>query len=194
MASADPALAELASIFPTHSRSTLRRILTASQGNLERATLALLDRGGDRALVGQTNSRKRARPNSEGRLQGWLRAPVAVTMQREDKGKGKAEMLELSDSDEDLPAPADIPPSAFTKLRAPPPASLPSQTALPPLTLATPELVFKHTGGLCTLIPDFLPKELAGRLFLKLLRESRGEGEGPACELRRRIGQRNSGC
>jgi hypothetical protein len=39
-------------------------------------------------------------------------------------------------------------------------------------------MVAKHTGGLVTLVENALPPELASRLYVKMVKESLGEGEG----------------
>jgi len=202
MSDPDAGLDSLAAIFPAHSRARLKRLLDASRGSVERATLALLDKGGlDGAVVtAAAPDRKRKRPGPgqdggvrEASLSGWLRPGTSRSPPGSPSKHAKTKLeqrrvldpIELSDSDDEPPAPAAPLPDAFAKLRAPPPltavqASQPA--ALAPLTLATPAMVAKHTDGLCTLITDFLSRDLAGRLFARMVQESRGEGECPACK------------
>lgn len=147
------ALATLSAIFPTHSSETLERYLAASSNSLERATEALLN---SRPL-GPSTKRRRV-----GGLDKWLH------------------VAELAAPPQPPPAKKEAQRSAFDLLR--PPSSTPAAAPapLPPLVLSTPALVSQHTGGLCTLIENVLPKELAARLFLRMMRESAGEG-GPGC-------------
>lgn len=202
-----PGLDELAAIFPAHPRSKLRKLLDASRGSVERATLALLDKGGieDAVVSSKSEGTKRKRPRLEdggggkaGKLGSWLSQSPFQPKPLSRDSKPTLEPLEISDSDDDTSRSGPTPlPSAFAKLRAPPsPAQTPTSQppALPPLTLATPALVGKHTAGLCELIPDFLPRDLAGRLFARMIKESRGEGECPACEWRLEMAGGDGGC
>ena len=65
---------------------------------------------------------------------------------------------------------------------------------LPVLRLTTPAMIDKYTKGLITLIPNVLPPELATKLFLRMIEESRGSARDgkPGCELHSSEGQRSS--
>lgn len=195
----------LRSLFPTHSRSRLARYLDAARNDLERAFRAVAT--GQDIVDGDTTSklsRKRARVQEprRGRLDQWVRRGGSESAEREP-----APVLVLSDSDDDdddddasRTEPKPPRKSAFDVLRAPAPSTRsapapapapspfaaaptpPAYVSLPPLTLSTPALVAHHTGGLVTLVEDALPPELAARLFVRLVSESRGEGptgDGP---------------
>ncbi|GAA5881683.1 hypothetical protein JCM1840_007178 [Sporobolomyces johnsonii] len=184
----DP-LSTLQSLFPSHPRASLKKWLDASSGNLERA-FAAIERG-QHAIVSSQRPTKRRRVDSAG-LEQWLGA-----------GKRKTErgtevlVLDSSSDDEQVPPPTKLSQepdsaqskplkSAFDLLRAPPstpsPAAAaspaPSHTNLPPLVLATPAMVSKHTGGLVTLVENALPPDLASRLYVRMVQASVGEGTG----------------
>lgn len=165
----------LQALFPSHKRSLLAKYLAASNGNVERA-FAAIERG--EAIVEADGSRKRQRTKveSEG-IAGWV---------RKEKQAKTEDVLVLSDSDNDkepLPLPSKAGKSAFDLLKpskAPvvTPQPVPTHVNLPPLTVSSPALVAKHTNGLVTLVEDALPPELAARLYVKMVKESIGEGEG----------------
>ncbi|GAA5821339.1 hypothetical protein JCM3770_006254 [Rhodotorula araucariae] len=173
----------LQALFPSRPRADLRRYLSASRGDLDRAFRAL-DHGQE--IVSASSDlppKKRVRTRGTGALDAWVRpTPGART----------SDVLVLDSSSDDgdsAPATAGVRKSAFDALRAqpaassssappPPPPPTPTHVNLPPLTLATPALVAHHTRGLVTLVENALPPELAARLFVRMVRESTGEGEG----------------
>lgn len=158
MASSSDALLHLSSIFPDHSNGTLARYLAASNGSLERATTAIIS---NTPLVTSASSKRR---KVAGGLSHWITRPAVVEAPFVPTAPGKRSALES------LRPPADV---------------IATPQALPPLVLSTPELVVKHTNGLCTLILDVLPKDLATELFLKMIEESEGVREGGrVCESR----------
>jgi hypothetical protein len=192
----DEAVETLSQLFPNRSRADLARYLAASQNNVERA-FAAIERGSLDHRVGHSDGprkkRKRTRSNDDaGRIGAWLAPPPPLRKTSEDPA-----VLVLDDSDSDAAAGPPPPPlatrrdagpavkSAFDLLKAPPregdratttaPAS---HVNLPPLTLRTADMVAKHTGGLVTLVENALPPELASRLYVKMVKESLGEGEG----------------
>lgn len=170
----------LQALFPSHSRSLLAKYLAASSYNVERA-FAAIERNEAIVEAGGSRKRRRKKVENEG-LAGWI---------RRDKQVKTGEVLILSDSEDDkdpLPSAPATSKSAFDLLkpsRTPATASQPAPTHvnLPPLTVSTPALVAKHTNGLVTLVEDALPPELAARLYVKMVKESVGEGEGDrACQ------------
>ncbi|GAA6009472.1 uncharacterized protein JCM10292_003895 [Rhodotorula paludigena] len=174
----------LQSLFPAHSRTSLSRYLVASSGNVERAFRAI-EQGRDIVSTVEPPKKRARTRGTAGGLAAWVKPPP----------KGNDEVLVLSDSDDDgadslpqatagaaRPATATSR-SAFDVLRAPSTAAEPSAPAsthvnLPPLTLSSPELVARHTDGLVTLVENALPVELASRLYVKMVRENEGKGEG----------------
>ncbi|GAA5975102.1 hypothetical protein JCM21900_001600 [Sporobolomyces salmonicolor] len=184
----DP-VSTLQALFPSHPRASLRKWLDASSGNLERA-FAAIERG-EHALVSSQRPTKRRRVDSAG-LEKWLGRG-----NRRTQHGTEVLVLDSSSDDEEVRPPArlsegppPVPPkplkSAFDLLRAPsstadPAAaasSAPPHTNLPPLVLATPAMVAKHTRGLVTLVENALPPELASRLYVRMVQASVGEGTG----------------
>lgn len=190
------AIDTLQELFPQRRRTDLERYLAASQQNLERAFQAI-----DRGLLDDARPKKRARTRggSNG-LAAWIGKRDGVTT---DAG-----VLVLDDSDDEvqLSGPAAVFPGELDRTRSAPakpvrsayellkPAERPTQPEppvathvnLPPLTLRTSDMVAKHTKGLVTLVENALPQELASRLYVKMVKESLGEGEGDkpcACNL-----------
>lgn len=184
------ALDTLCELFPRRSRPDLRRYLVAANSDLERAFRAIENGKLDSE---RPSKRSRTRTANDGLAQ-WVKSRKRSGAAADDGG-----VLILSDSDEeDGPAPSSAagskpappkPPlkSAFDLLkpaeRPPPAPDTPStHVNLPPLTLRTPDMVAKHTEGLVTLVENALPTELASRLYVKMVRESVGEGQGEACQ------------
>ncbi|KWU43258.1 hypothetical protein RHOSPDRAFT_19812 [Rhodotorula sp. JG-1b] len=189
----DEAVETLSQLFPHRSRADLTRYLAASQNNVERAFAAIergsLDHGGASRSDGARKKRKRTRSDVDaGRIGAWLAPPPLPRKTSEDSA-----VLVLDDSDSD--AAAGPPPplatrrdagpavkSAFDLLKHPGDRATTTTTAshvnLPPLTLRTADMVAKHTGGLVTLVENALPPEIASRLYVKMVKESLGEGEG----------------
>ncbi|GAA5901989.1 hypothetical protein JCM6882_000161 [Rhodosporidiobolus microsporus] len=183
----DDALGTLQALFPLHSAAQLQRYLAGSNGNLERAFLAV-ERG---ALEERPTKRPRVK-DSGGGLDVWL-----------GKSEGRSRQVEelvLSDSsDEDEPVKADVNivsaskkpfKSAYDVLKpsvasysTTAPTATPRPTSqhvnLPSLVLTSPEMVRQQTNGLVTLVENVLPAGLASRLYVKMVRESLGEGEEP---------------
>lgn len=176
----DESLQVLVDVFPDELRSELQRVLQASRGNLERATNAILAR---------TNSSTESRPTKRKKTAGldaWLgtktaKAAVAPSGAAFFKA-GTGRDVDAAEGDQ-----GSSMKSAFELLAQSSAASrasevvAPQPAQLPPLTLATAEQVAQATNGLCTLVLDVLPKELAARLFLRMVRESLGEEDGHAC-------------
>ena len=190
----DEAVETLSQLFPHRSRADLTRYLAASQNNVERAFAAIergsLDHGGASRSDGARKKRKRTRSDVDaGRIGAWLAPPPLPRKTSEDSA-----VLVLDDSDSD--AAAGPPPplatrrdagpavkSAFDLLKHPGDRATTTTTTashvnLPPLTLRTADMVAKHTGGLVTLVENALPPEIASRLYVKMVKESLGEGEG----------------
>lgn len=187
------AVETLAQLFPNRTRTDLARYLAASQNNVERAFAAIergsLDHDVDRS-TGARKKRKRTRANDDaGRIGAWLAPPPPPPPQASEDSA----VLVLDDSDSD--AAADPPPQASRRDAGPAvksafdllkprrggdraTAAPASHVNLPPLTLRTADMVAKHTGGLVTLVENALPPELASRLYVKMVKESLGEGEG----------------
>ncbi|GAA5927662.1 hypothetical protein JCM1841_006076 [Sporobolomyces salmonicolor] len=184
----DP-VSTLQALFPSHPRASLQKWLDASSGNLERA-FAAIERG-EHALVSSQRPTKRRRVDSAG-LEQWL----GRENRRTEQGT-EVLVLDSSSDDEQVRPPAKLsegpPPvpskplkSAFDLLRAPSSTADPAAAAssasphtnLPPLVLATPAMVAKHTGGLVTLVENALPPELASRLYVRMVQASVGEGTG----------------
>ncbi|POY69912.1 hypothetical protein BMF94_7092 [Rhodotorula taiwanensis] len=182
------AIDTLQELFPQRSRTDLERYLAASQQNLERAFQAI-----DRGLLDDARPKKRARTRrgSNG---------LAARIGKRDGVTTDAGVLVLNDSDDEvqLSGPAAVFPGELDRTRSAPakpvrsayellkPAERPTQPEppvathvnLPPLTLRTSDMVAKHTKGLVTLVENALPQELASRLYVKMVKESLGEGEG----------------
>lgn len=152
-------LETLSSIFPTHSIQELNRFLKASNFSLERATLAILN-GNESLVTAETGKKKRKA--SVGGLDNWLglKKPSTISTTTTSREEDNSTTVK----------------SAFSVLR-PPPTLATSSTLppLPPLILGTDALIDLHTKGLCTLIPNVLSKELASRLYLRMIKESLGE-------------------
>ncbi|GAA5835127.1 hypothetical protein JCM11251_000169 [Rhodosporidiobolus azoricus] len=183
---ADDGLETLRALFPTRSSITLRRFLTASNNNVERAFAAL-----ERGALDDRPAKRARRKGASGGLDVWLGG-------RGGSGSKEVEELVLSDSsdEEDKPNVKSAPPptkpfkSAYDLLKpsvasyppstAPTPAPLPPtpHVNLPPLRLTSAAMIAEHTNGLVTLVENVLPVELASRLYVKTVRESSGEGEG----------------
>ncbi|GAA5988349.1 hypothetical protein JCM10908_002177 [Rhodotorula pacifica] len=187
----DESLDTLCQLFPDRKRTDLERYLAASQNSLERAFTAiernLLDR------EGSDRPKKRARTRSkDAGLGAWLAPPrtsddkAVIVLEDSDEEPSTARSSSLQPPNQGghcrqgTQAPIK---SAFDLLKpqersAPPPTAPSTHVNLPPLTLRTPEMVAKHTGGLVTLVENALPQELASRLYVKMVKESLGEGEG----------------
>lgn len=153
----------LTSIFPSHSKSDIIKYFNASNKNLERTTLALLN--GNESSIVTESSKSKGKNKRESEAEGlgnWL----GITKKKPTKS--------TTSSSSSKP----VVKSAFSVLRSEPIAStstLPSTTPQPPLILGTNELIDLHTKGLCTLIPNVLSKSLASRLFLRMVKDSLGE-------------------
>lgn len=204
------AVETLSQLFPHRSRSDLARYLAASQNNVERAFAAIergsLDHGVGRS-DGPRKKRKRTRSNDDaGRIGAWLAPPLPLRKTSEDSA-----VLVLDDSDSDAAAGPPPPPatrrdagpavkSAFDLLKPPGDRATTTTTTashvnLPPLTLRNADMVAKHTGGLVTLVENALPPELASRLYVKMVKESLGEGEGEnPCAFRNFSASNKHGC
>ncbi|GEM08032.1 ubiquitin system component Cue [Rhodotorula toruloides] len=165
----------LQALFPSHGRSLLAKYLAASNYNVERA-FAAVERNEAIVEAGGSRKRRRTKVDNEG-LAAWV---------RKDKQATLGDVLVLSDSDDDedpLPPARMTSKSAFDMLKSSKASATASQPApthvnLPPLSVSTPALVAKHTNGLVTLVENALPPELAARLYVKMVKESVGEGEG----------------
>ncbi|BGP17155.1 hypothetical protein JCM10213v2_005171 [Rhodosporidiobolus nylandii] len=188
MTTAEDPLDTLRALFPHLSTPTLQKYLTASSFNLERA-FAAIERGALDSDTSRPAKRKRTRGGSEG-LSAWLGAKGGRR-----SGEAAEVVVLSSDSDEEEEKKPSISPSsasqkplksAYDALRPPPTASLPqneqttqqSHVNLPPLELTSPQMIAEHTRGLVTLVENALPPELAARLFVRMVEESLGEGEG----------------
>lgn len=171
----DVALATLASVFEETDPDVLVSALQDADGDVERATDAILSRSPrpDRPA-------KRRKPDASG-LAGWLRSsdkddpsrtsttnpsPAALTRLRLKSPLGTAPS--------NRPTPTK---SINDVLRATPvdrPPAPPANASLPPLTLTSPQMVATHLPC-CSLLLDVLPKELASQLYLQLLDDSDGK-------------------
>lgn len=172
-------LSILAQVFPDEPLEALERVLTASRGDIDRATNALLahhdaQRPTKRSkLAGGLDSwlGKKATTNGASPC-GWFKEGTTTGKGSGNGKKGGAPGAEKSVFE--LMGRAAALEGAS--------GSAPVAPALPPLTLTRPEQVAKETGGHCTLVLDVLPKELAAQLFLRMLQESTGSGGGTGCE------------
>lgn len=139
--------------------------------------MALLS--GDESIVGN-QARKRRKVDSGG-LEGWL------GIKKEEKGEKTMSSLSTRDSvaaavgsTSSSHTTDDDKPSAFSRLLTSSSSSTcltpikSPRPKLPPLILSTAEQIKEHTQGLCTLVENVLPKELAARLFLRMVDESLG--------------------
>ncbi|BGP49144.1 hypothetical protein JCM10450v2_005026 [Rhodotorula kratochvilovae] len=132
----------LQALFPSRPRADLRRYLSASRGDLDRAFRAL-ERGQEIVSASTDRPTKRARIKGSGGLDAWVRP-------------AHPEVLVLDSSDDDSAstrasssrAPPDARKSAFDALRAAPATSTTS-TALPP---PPTHMTFRHYRR-----PDFAP-------------------------------------
>ena len=166
----------LSAIFPNEQRAELARVLAASSNNLERATNALICRGdagprpSKRKKTGLDSWLGNAGKDAAGGPSSSASFFKAGTTRKDDREQVNA-----------LKSAFDLLAQGEASNRSSEPAPTP---ALPPLTLSTPEQVAQATNGLCTLIFNVLPKELAARLFLKMKKDSEGGPDGKgACEL-----------
>lgn len=194
------AMETLQSIFPDSPITTLSRYLTASNGNVERATLALLDAEttGRDTIVSSSSKRRRVYDDTDGRgkgrggtLEGWIRKGKGKGKGKEKEEEGTKELeSDISSSNSCSTNMSSLPlKSAFPLLLASalsistssastPPARTPTR----PLILSTAALVASGTDSHCTLHESILPKSLAERLFKRMFVEQRGEDGGKGCE------------
>jgi len=122
---------------------------------------ALADSGGDvnRAVAAlHTLSRKRKR---EGDLIGWLHTTATPEAPESSDSRANAARFSASSGKEALPSPSSSrrPPGDSRRL-----------ARLPPLTLATPELIKLHTPT--TLRTTVLPQDLACQLFYYMVSDA----------------------
>lgn len=151
----------LAAVFPDESQESLRAALKRARGNVQLATNSILQ------LDGEQLSQQSKRSG----LSSWL--GIVPTQKRQRtllvRGNSSAKIASTSKN-------------AFDVLKPPAPATtISTPTALPALSLTTPEMIRIHTGGLCTLIPNVLPAELAARLFVRMVEESVGGDKKGGC-------------
>lgn len=174
---ASEAIELLASIFPSHSATSLSSILSSCGGDLQRATDAILSDVGSAGPTGSSNSKKR------GGLDAWLSKPSIGSSKAITKKQRR-----IPEIGGDMYGPRVVKGTASTSgstfsildsLKPAPPLVLPP---LPPLILNTAEMIELHTGGLCQLVTNVLPKDLASRLFLRMVKESLGDDGGVGCE------------
>jgi hypothetical protein len=147
-------VATVASLLPKDcdslSQGELINAIVESNGNVEDAV----------RLLSNTSrlSRKRKRVD----LDSWLKPPTKKTeIQGSPSPPGRK--VEKPSSSSSLQEPANL----MSFLRPPPSPQKAAAPQLPPLLLATPELVAKHTP--CTLHLSVLPPELACQLFYTMI-------------------------
>ncbi|KAL8279811.1 hypothetical protein RQP46_007661 [Phenoliferia psychrophenolica] len=171
----------LRAVFPSVPISELERVLAASRQSVERATNALLARSDSDARPSKRQK------SSGGGLDSWLGtkrakdgapAPAGAGEDRSGAGFFKAGTAakpkkenESSASKSAFEVLAEGASSRASEVVAP-------AAALPPLNLSTPEEVSRATDGHCTLILDVLPRDLAARLFLRMVQDSLGGEDG----------------
>jgi hypothetical protein len=169
----DTLLAVLSSLLDdsaSHDHANLLGALADHDGNVQAAAAALSKTSGTtRSTPKPTLSLKRKRV---GGLDGWLQSSAPVPDVEEDETPRKLSSSSATRRDRSpskraaSSSPSKPVVDLMTVLR-PPPSIGSSVPRLPPLTLATPDLVAQHTP--CTLHPNVLPPELACRLFYTML-------------------------
>lgn len=168
----DAALATLASVFEDIEPEALLSALEAAEGDVERATDDLLSGtvGGGGYTAIEPSAKRRKTASTANGLVGWL-------------GRSQA-----PSPSEQTPPPAHktVPVSSVSKsagsparnlndvLRADGEETAVKGSGLPPMTLATPQMVVQHLPC-CSLILDVLPKELASLLYVQMVDDSLGK-------------------
>ena len=137
-------LSLLLEIFPSKSKLEITKALSNSNGSVERATECLL------GSVESENSTKRLKIG----LDSWL----GVKQPKESKLKKPTVIKGNSKEGKETKL------NAFDLLK--PPIEVVSAPVAKMIEICTAEAVYDATNGLCTLIENILPKELAATLFL----------------------------
>ena len=154
----------LAAMFQDESAESLRAYLKRARGDVQLATNSILQLDGDPA----------PQQSKRGGLGSWLGIAPAQKRQRTLLVKGNSSAKSATTSK-----------NAFDLLKPPSPViAAPTTAALPALPLTTSEMIRIHTNGLCTLIPNVLPTELAARLFVRMVEESTGADKKGGCSSR----------
>ena len=143
----------LAAVFPDESPDALQSHLKRARDDVQLATNAILSQ-----REGEPASQQSKR---SGGLANWL-GIVPQKRQRTLLVKGNLSSSKIATTSK----------NAFDVLKPPAPVtSTSAPAALPTLSLTTSEMIRIYTNGLCTLIPNVLPNELAARLFVRLEQE-----------------------
>jgi hypothetical protein len=168
----------LAQIFPFSSATSLSSILSSCGGDLTRATNVLLSSESAKGGTGSSGSNNKRKVG--GGLDAWLSGgTIGSSNQSKKKRDDREKYSEGPRIVKGTPAPNGS--NAFNSLLPPPPVE--ASTNRPPLDLETAEMIHLHTGGLCKLVLNVLPKDLASRLFLKMVKESVGDEGEAGCKL-----------
>jgi hypothetical protein len=165
----ETSLAMLASIFTTKSRATLLNALADADSDVQAASLSLLDREDKRRSLEHSGKKKQRK------LDNWMKlskrtsgSPVCEKQQqqqqdlKEPPSSSRASSHPLKTINQVLRDDATSPSRASLSSKA---------TPKPPITLLTPDQIAASNLP-CTLIPDILPRAVAGRLFLAMLKEA----------------------
>ena len=153
----------LAAVFPDESPDALQSHLKRARDDVQLATNAILSQ-----REGEPASQQSKR---SGGLANWL-GIVPQKRQRTLLVKGNLSSSKIATTSK----------NAFDVLKPPAPVtSTSAPAALPTLSLTTSEMIRIYTNGLCTLIPNVLPNELAARLFVRLVEESVGGDKKAGC-------------
>ncbi|KAM0789174.1 hypothetical protein ACM66B_000022 [Microbotryomycetes sp. NB124-2] len=177
------ALSTLESIFPDRNQDELLRFLQASSYNVERACSALLQ--GDHALFRHgdrlsESKRKRQRASDVG-LKAWLgrvgdEQAQDRTVAKQHDSSDQADKRQKINVQHNVKSAFEVMQQSATTAKTATTSAATTATAtqnLPVLRLTNDKMIREHTQDLITLIPNVLPTELASRLFLSMISESR---------------------